>query len=167
VAVKKNPAKKPRAKMGRQTKYDPDYHPLAAWTLAIKGMVDKEIAAKLRISTGTLAAWKNAHPDFLSSLKEGKGIANAKVEKGLYKVATGFKYKERKKTVDTYGTPKTEVTTKYVPPNPTACIFWLNKRDPENWPGKQEHEVTGKDGLPIKVTHEYTLVEGVKPPDRK
>lgn len=135
--------------MGRQTKYDPDYHPLAAWTLAIKGMGDKEIAAELRISTATLASWKNIHADFLSLLKEGKGIANAKVEHSLYKRATGYKFKKRKKTVDVFGNAKTEVSVEHVVPDVQAQIFWLNKRDPANWPGKQEHEITGKNGAPL------------------
>lgn len=147
TTAKKNPAKKAPAKRGAKTKYDPDYHPLAAWTLAIKGMIDKEIAAKLSISTGTLAAWKNLYPEFLSAIKSGKGIANAKVERALYKRATGYKYKEKKKIVGTFGDPRTEVTTKQVVPDTTACIFWLKNRNPGDWRDKQEMEHTGNISL--------------------
>jgi hypothetical protein len=135
--------KKVPAKIGRQTKYDPDYHPLAAWTLAIKGFTDKQIAKELRISTATLASWKNVHSGFLSLLKDGKGIANAKVEQALYKRAIGYKFKKRKKTLDVFGNAKTEVSTEHVVPDVQAQIFWLNKRNPEDWPAKQEIEHTG------------------------
>jgi hypothetical protein len=138
TAKKKIPAKK-----GRQTKYNPDYHPLAAWTLAIKGMGDKEISKELRISTATLASWKNIYPDFLSLLKDGKGIANAKVEHALFKRAIGYKFKKKKKTLDVFGNAKTEVSTEHVVPDVTAQIFWLNKRNPQDWPAKQEIEHSG------------------------
>lgn len=143
AAKKGNPAKKVPAKRGTRTKYNPDYHPLAAWTLAIKGLINKEIAAKLRISTGTLAEWNKIHPDFLSAIKDGKGIANTKVEQALFKRATGFRYKEKKKIVSTTGEPRTETTTKHVVPDVSACIFWLKNRASEDWKDKQEMEHTG------------------------
>lgn len=36
-----------------------------------------------------------------------------------------------------------------VPPDTTACIFWLKNRQSKDWRDKQEHELSGKDGAPI------------------
>jgi len=162
---KKNPAKKPRAKCkkkrGNPTKYNPDQHPFMAWALAIRGKTNKEIAAGLSISTGTLFAWAKVHPEFLSALKAGKGSADAKVENSLYQRAFGYEYEETKEKGD--GT--IEKTLKHVPGDVTACIFWLKNRKPKDWRDKQIMEHGGLDGEPIK--HEYVLVKGVTPPVRK
>ena len=59
----------------------------------------------------------------------------------------GFDYEEIKtesstgkdgKTVIT----KTTKTTKHVAPNPTAIIFALTNRDPENWKNRQTTDIT-------------------------
>ena len=164
TATKKNPAKKAPAKrktgikkksvpvkMGRQTKYDPEFHPFAAWTLAIKGMINKEIAAGLRISTKTLDAWQKLYPDFLSAIKAGKGVADSKVEQALYKRATGYDFDFTETTRDDLGT-KTKTGTKHVSPEVTACIFWLKNRKPGDWRDKQELEHSGPGGAPIPIT---------------
>ncbi len=149
TAKKKNPAKKAPAKRGAKTKYDPDYHPFMAWSLAIRGKIDKEIAAGLGISTSTLHEWKKVHEDFASSIKAGKGVANSQVEQALFKRAIGYEYEETKKSSNVYGEERTERTTKQVVPDTTAQIFWLKNRDPASWRDKQELEHTGKDGAPL------------------
>lgn len=39
-----------------------------------------------------------------------------------------------------------------VPPDTTACIFWLKNRRSDLWRDKREHEHTGKNGGPIDMT---------------
>lgn len=168
VAKKKNPAKKPRAKCekkpaaktgpakkkrGNPSKYNPDQHPFMAWALAIRGKTNKEIAAGLSISTGTLFSWGRVHPEFLSALKSGKDVADAKVENSLFQRAFGYEYEEVKEE-DDCGDHKITKTLKHVPGDVTACIFWLKNRRPAHWKDKQVQEITGKDGAPLIPAHE-------------
>ena len=152
--MKKNPAKKAPAKCkkkrGNPTKYNPDQHPFMAWALAIRGKTNKEIAAGLSISTGTLFSWGKIHEEFLSALKAGKSSADAKVENSLYQRAFGYEYEEVR-TEDDCGDIKTTKTVKHVPGDVTACIFWLKNRRPEDWRDKIEATIGGPDGKPIAV----------------
>lgn len=161
TAVKKqNPAKKPRAKRekkgkaapkkrGNPTKYNPDQHPFMAWALAIRGKTNKEIAAGLSISTGTLFSWGKIHEEFLSAIKSGKDSADAKVESSLFMRAFGYEYEEVKTTDMPEGGTRTEKTVKQVAPDVTAQIFWLKNRRPKEW--RDKREVTGEDGGPIET----------------
>lgn len=38
---------------------------------------------------------------------------------------------------------KQKTITKHIMPNPTAIIFALTNRDPENWKNRQTNEITG------------------------
>jgi hypothetical protein len=143
---------KPRTgkKVGTPSKYNPDQHPFMAWALAIRGRTNKEIAAGLSISTGTLHAWSRSHPEFLSSLKAGKDVADAKVENSLFIRAFGYEYEEVK-TKEEDGFTRTEKTVKHVPGDTTAMIFWLKNRRPGDWKDKREHVVGGEDGKPVAI----------------
>jgi len=159
VKVQNRPQKKPgtgkkpavqKKKRGAPSSYDPDLHPYMAWDLAIRGKTNKEIAAALRISRGTLLTWGKEHPEFLSILKSGKDIADAKVTNSLFCLAFGYEYEEVKTEEGPDGT-KTTRTIKHVPGNPTACIFWLKNRRSDDWKDKQQHEIGGTDGKPLTV----------------
>lgn len=149
-AVKAPGSKKKEApkKRGNPSKYNPDQHPFMAWFLAVRGKTNREIAAALRVSRPTLFAWGKAHPEFLSALKSGKDVADAKVENSLFQRAFGYEYEEVR-TEDDCGDIKTTKTVKHVPGDVTACIFWLKNRRPKEW--KDKREVTGEDGGPIET----------------
>ncbi len=153
MTAKKKPGKKktPAKKQTRPTKYDPEFHPYAAWTLAIRGKTNKEIAAGLRISTATLDSWQNIHTEFLSSLQAGRGVANAKVEQALFKRATGYEYDETETSRDVYDTARTKVTKKQVVPDVGAIKLWLINRVPEDWSDVTKQEHSGPGGAPIPV----------------
>jgi hypothetical protein len=148
---KENKTKKIKRKRGARTKYDPEVHPLKAWILGVFGKVNKEIAAELSISTGTLDTWQKKHPEFLSAVREGKAIANAKVVKALYTRCIGSKYPEKKIVINPDGTLRKEVTEKEVIPDVAAIKLWLLNRDPDNWKEKIDHTIGGPDGKPIAV----------------
>jgi hypothetical protein len=150
VKKKKAPSP-PRKKMGRHTKYDPDIHPIKAWILAISGKINKEIAAGLRISTKTLHAWCKKYPDFLSAIKGGKEVADAKVEKALYKRAIGYKVPEKKIIQMPDGTVRKEVVEKEIVPDVIAQKFWLTNRLPNDWKDRVDHKIGGEGGEPILV----------------
>ena len=110
------------SKGGRPSSYKEDYVRQAK-ELAILGLTDEEMAKVFDVSKQTLNAWKQAHPEFLDSLKEGKPLADARVANALYNKAIGY-----------------EKNDKHYPPDTTACIFWLKNRQPDKWRDKQEQE---------------------------
>ena len=133
--------------MARPTEYIQDLHDAWAWTLAMDGLTDKEIAERMNISKATLNNWKKANPTFLDSLKAGKEPVDSKVQRSLYQRAIGYSFKEKKVVVelDANGNQKPariETTEKVIPPDTTAQIFWLKNRKSKDWRDKQEHDVT-------------------------
>ena len=123
--------------MPRQTKYERDnwgdkLEVIESW--ARQGLTDEEIAQKMGIGTRTLYEYKEKYPQFSQALKEGKREADAKVEKALYKNATGYRYREEVLTnkgdireVERYAKPKTG-----------AQKMWLKNRQPDKWKDKKE-----------------------------
>lgn len=141
MTAKKKPAEK--LKKGRHTKYDPEFHPFMAWSLAIMGKTAKEIAKGLRISTGTLDSWQRTHPDFLSSIQAGRGVADSHVEQALYKRAIGYDFDYTETTNDSEKGTTVKKCTKHISPDVNAQRLWLLNRKPEAWRDKQEIEHSG------------------------
>jgi transposase-like protein len=124
--------------VSQRGKYDPDITPEIAEQYARDGLINKEIADKLGISTSTLYNWQKKHVEFLEALKKGKQVVDAKVEKALLKRALGYDYEEIKVTVNESGQKRVEKTKKQVKPDTTAQIFWLKNRLPDKWRDKHE-----------------------------
>ena len=147
-------AKQKEVKPGRPSKYNADFTPLLAETLASKGLTDKQIAEKLGVSEVTLNAWKKEHPDFLKSLKKGKEAPDDLVESSLFKRAIGF---DNDKAVKIF-MPASATEPVYAPytervhPDVTACIFWLKNRRPDRWREKPEPIDTTDNEINIIVT---------------
>ncbi len=134
---------------GRPTRYKAEYTE-QAFKLCLLGATDAELADFFEVSEKTINTWKDAHPDFLQSLKAGKVEADASIGERLYQRAMGYEHD------DVYPSSyQGEVTLtpikKYYPPDTTACIFWLKNRQRDRWRDKQDHEHTGKDGGPIRM----------------
>lgn len=136
---------------GRPSKYQ-DAMLEQAYKLALLGATNEELADFFDISTVTLDSWKNTKPEFLDALKEGKAKADAVVSESLYSRATGYEYTESvpikvRKGKDEHGGSIEEVVivdvTKVMPPDTTACIFWLKNRQPSNWRDKTEVKHSG------------------------
>jgi len=128
--------------MARPSSYKEEYAGQAE-KLCKLGATDKELANFFDIAESTLNIWKKDFPEFSESLKKGKLIADSKVVESLYQRALGYSHPEVH--VSNY---QGEVTltdlVKHYPPDPTACIFWLKNRRPEQWRDKTEHAVTVK-----------------------
>ena len=136
--------------MAAQLKYNPNYHDDWAWSLAIKGATDKEIAEAFKISVRTLNRWKKDHPSFEESLNCGKSAADAKVERMLYERATGYTCEETEviQELDKNGNPKpTKIrkTKKVYPPDVLAGMYWLNNRQPGKYKRNPENFITSND----------------------
>lgn len=134
-------------------KYNPKYHDAWAWSLAIKGATDEEIADAFGVSRQTIIRWSKTKNEkgetvltsFGEALQEGKEAADAHVERKLYERCLGYEYEEAKQIIDhdSTGRPfikRTEVTKKTVPPDTMAIMYWLNnrKRSTGEWSQRQD-----------------------------
>lgn len=111
--------------------------------MAKLGATDREIAEELGIAERTLHRWKHTHKDLCQSLKLGKDEADARVEQSLYRRATGYTY-DSEKLFAPAGTRKVlrAAIIEHVPPDVTACIFWLKNRKRAEWRDKPDNGVT-------------------------
>ncbi|MDZ4179770.1 MAG: hypothetical protein U1E29_11170 [Coriobacteriia bacterium] len=127
--------------MARPSKYDPLITPVLARALAREGYTDEEIAARLDppVSVATLSRWKNEHLEFREALNDGKAIVDARVEDSLLQRAVGFTCTDTRleAKADEFGRPqkggRVIKTTRHLPPDVTACIYWLKNRKPGQW----------------------------------
>lgn len=130
-------------------KYNPEYHDDWAWSLALKGATDQEVAEAFGVSKRTIIRWKEDHPSFAEAYQRGKDIADAKVKKALYERAIGYEVTEKESTVDV--DPKTgeskpvrvKTTTKKYPPDTMAAMYWLNNRSKGEFSQRQEITLGG------------------------
>lgn len=76
-------------------KYNPAYHDDWAWSLAIKGATDQDIADAFHVSRRTIIRWRQTYPSFNEACQHGKEVADAKVKRSLYERAVGFEYQEK------------------------------------------------------------------------
>jgi hypothetical protein len=126
---------------GRPTLYREEYTEQAL-KLCRLGATDLELADFFDVSEQTINAWKDAHPKFLESLKEGKAKADAEVADKLFRKATGYSH-EAVKIFMPAGASE-PVHAPYIEryaPDTTACIFWLKNRRPDLWRDVQAREV--------------------------
>jgi hypothetical protein len=112
-------------------KFKPEYVHQAR-KLTQLGATDREVAEFFNVSEQTLNTWKHFHSEFLESLKLGKETADRRVEQSLYRRAVGYSYDAVK--IMGYEGAYTHVPyVEHLPPDTTACIFWLKNRRREDW----------------------------------
>ena len=136
--------------MPAQLLYNPDYHDDWAWSLALKGATDQELAEAFGVSKRTILRWKNEHPSFAEAYQRGKDVADAKVKKALYQRAIGYEVIEKESTVDV--DPKTgeskpvrvKTITKQIAPDTMAIMYWLNNRSKGEFAQRQEVTLCGE-----------------------
>lgn len=143
---------------GAPTKFKEEYIEQAE-KLAKYGLIDKEIAEFFGVTEKTLNNWKQAHPDFLQSLKKGKEISDSEVIRSLYDRATGYSHPEDK-IFNHNGKEMVVPTTKHYPPDTTACIFWLKNRIPEDWREKPTPDDEDDEVTPVRV--EINVIDASK-----
>lgn len=134
-----NPPEEKRGRGRPSIPYDKTLHPRWAWSLAIVGKTEPQIAAAMGISLTTLKKWKNQEPDFASAIKTSKEVSDGEVVASLYKRACGFIAHEDKVTKDG-DVVRCDVE---IAPDVAACIFWLKNREPKVWRDKQDVNLSG------------------------
>lgn len=144
------------AKRGREAKYTDER--VARICDALKwGMTDEQAAGMGGITYNTFWRWCNEKSDFRDAVKNAKSqyedwqmngiLEDAK--KSLKVLICGQEYEEIKTEYENGpdGMPrikKQSRTTKKILPNPTAVIFALCNRDPENWQNRISQDVKGR-----------------------
>ena len=124
-------------KTGRKSKFTKEMQKSIKF-LAEKGFTEQEIADALNIDQSTITKWKQKMPEFFTSLKGWKLVADGKVERSLYEKACGYSMPDTK-----FATYEGQITdsveyTKHIPPSDTAMIFWLKNRQPVKWRDKKD-----------------------------
>lgn len=135
---------------GRPSSYETGYATQAG-KLARLGATDMEIADFFEVSLRTIHNWKNEHQEFLHSLKAGKEEADARVERSLYQRACGYEYDAVKIFCSKNGAVTTVPYREQVPPDTTACIFWLKNRQKDQWRDRQEIEHSVDEALSTRL----------------
>lgn len=148
-----------------------DTFPLLAEGMARRGLIDEQIAANLGISVDTFYQYLKRYPEFSESLKRGKAPVDIEVENLLLKSARGFEYEEvttEYTSLEKSGSDKSgdkvnkssankgeykvvRKTKKFVLPNVTAQIYWLNNRLREYWKSKTDNTQTVDINQPINL----------------
>lgn len=137
------------AKVGRPTKYKEEYAE-QAYKLSLLGMTDAQMANFFEVDERTVNNWKHDHPEFFQSIKKGKDLADVEVVEALRKRALGYQYEEIKQETGQQG-DKTTTTTKEVPPDPTAIIFWLRNRQRDKWTNNPMPDDQDQVATPVKI----------------
>lgn len=138
---------------GRPTDFKEEFIDLA-YNYTLLGATDEILSKYFDVDVSTIGNWKNAHPEFLASIKRGKEQADIEVVESLFKKAKGFSQKvikafKVKNSVNGEGSSESIELAEdelYFPPDTTAIIFWLKNRQPELWRDKQEidHSTKGE-----------------------
>src|SRR5262245_60847845 len=111
---------------GRPTVYRPENADIArraCW----RGATNQSLAALFSISRRTVDNWIAKIPEFGAAVREGREVADIAVVSALFARATGMELKKTKVFCHR-GQPVTATYTEHLPPDVSACIFWLRNR---------------------------------------
>jgi transcriptional regulator with XRE-family HTH domain len=141
------------AKVGRPTKYKPEYAE-QVFKLCLLGATDERLADFFGVAVSTIYEWTNGEAEFSEARRKGKEWADANVAEALYNRALGYSHPEEK-IFQSDGDIIRANTTKHYPPDTAAAFIWLKNR--AGWRDKQEVDVTSG-GEPL-----YKSYQGVDP----
>ena len=160
VAKKKAVAKKKPVPMRKPRKppgpgYDPKKHDAIAEKAAAEGHTNEGIGYAMGVTGRTMERWAKANPSLKEAIARGKAIPDSEVQSTLLRRARGYEYTEVKsegvvseKTGKIVGTKVTK-TTKHVPPDTGAIIYWLKNRMKHLWRDRWEEPPRG-DGESVR-----------------
>lgn len=123
------------------------------------GLIEEEICKRLGVSLSSLQNYKNKYEELSKALKDGKEIADYKVENALYKRALGYRNtevtKERKMNEQTgkYELVVTKEVEKEIAPDPQSIIWWLKNRNPRKWNDKLNINIDGNIDINSKFSY--------------
>lgn len=104
---------------------------LEGW--ARDGLTLEQIAHNCGCSRETLNEWKKRFPSISDALKKGREVVDYEVENALLKRALGYEYQETRVEVNEKDGRKVIETTKQMPPDTGAAVFWLKNKRRDRW----------------------------------
>lgn len=138
---------------GRKSMYTPERVTAICRAIA-DGETIQTACKRGGISDDTFMRWRANYPEFAQALKKAEAEYNdwynnqiiRDCKESLKKLINGYKYDETtvEYVADKNGNPcvhKQKTVKKVVAPNPTAVIFALTNRDPENWKNRITNDV--------------------------
>ena len=128
------------------------------------GAKDIELADFFGVNISTLYRWKNTHKGFCDALKLSKEQTDARVERSLFERATGYERNAVKIFLNKDSKVIEAPFREFVPPDTTACIFWLKNRQPKRW---REHVAGESKQNPLHVAVEDVRNELIAALDRR
>lgn len=131
---------------GRPTDYRPEYATQAE-KLCRLGATDVDLADFFEVNTTTIWRWSQKYEEFCNALKLGKEAADDRVERSLYARANGYTHDAVKIFMPAGAEqPVYAPYREHVPPDTTACIFWLKNRRKGDWRDRVETVHTDPQG---------------------
>ena len=119
-----NPIEKKR--VGRPSKFRPEFVEQVT-KLCMMGAVNEDLAKFFDVHVDTIEEWRYVHPEFSDALKKGREYADANVAQSLYRRAVGYTHEIEKVVILDKEIIKVTYTEK-IPPDVTACIYWMKVR---------------------------------------
>ena len=164
---------KPKGKPGRIGSYRDEFL-RQAYLLARMGATDVWIAEFFDVDVSTVDYWKKNKSDFRSALKKGKWEWDFKAVDSLTRRVTGYEDTETEisERVNLLGQKikLRKVTTKYVPPDVRAIMYWLSNRQKSLWADvthKTDVKVEGEITHQHKQTEDFSNVPGLTAEEQK
>lgn len=114
------------------------------------GLYNCQISENMGITPKTLEVWKKKFPEINEALKRGREVVDFHVENALIKRALG--YTTTRYIIDSDGSKK--AIQEEVPPDTTACIFWLKNRKTSKWHDRKNVEIEG--AVPVVIQDDVT-----------
>lgn len=128
------------------------------------------IASILGVAYSTFRNYSKTHTALKDALRTSKAIANMKVENAAFLASTGrtvtlkkpFKLRRRYYDETTGKMIKEEEVIEYadqeefIPPTPTAFMYWLGNRDPDRWKYQNKLAAENTEGTDVIITREKT-----------
>jgi hypothetical protein len=152
TAVDPSPSISP-TEVVRYVRWQPEFAEQAGKLVAL-GATQEEMADFFECSISTIRSWSVTVPEFSRALAAGRDAFTDRVVRSLAQRAIGYTFD----TVKVFMTKSGDVVQvpfrEHVPPDVTACIFWLKNRDKENWRDVQDHRHSGN--IAVSITEEET-----------
>lgn len=142
--------------------------------LAEYGHTDEFMADFFGVTISTWSSWKKCNPEFFRQLKGWKGVADDRVERALYERALGYEWEEDAIVWDKFERERVQIRLeKRLPPDTTACIFWLKNRRRADWRDKLEVDNNHTGSVahsvrvdPVELEERIKLIAGMAAEER-
>lgn len=120
----------PKTRRWRQVKQDPQHRAeliAEAYSMAMAGCTDYEIAQSFGVTPSTLWRWRQEDKRLDEVLTIGTDIANQRVTASLYHKAMGYSF-NAVKIMNVDGEIVKVPYVEHIPPDNTAMVFWLKNK---------------------------------------